>query len=189
MNPTTPTKTFHIILIKPSHYDDDGYVIQWVRSSIPSNSMAAIYGLALDCAERNVLGKDVQIRITAFDETNTCINTTQVIQQIQESDGYGLVAFAGVQTNQFPRAMDLARPFLAQGIQVCIGGFHVSGCIAMLNDIPSDIQEAMDQGISLFAGELEGRMDGLLQDASEKRLKPLYNFMKDPPHLEGQPVP
>ena len=189
MNPTTPTKTFHFILIKPSHYDDDGYVIQWVRSSIPSNSMAAIYGLALDCAERNVLGKEVQIRITAFDETNTCVNTTQVIQQIQESGGYGLVAFAGVQTNQFPRAMDLARPFLAQGIQVCIGGFHVSGCIAMLKDIPSDIQEAMNQGISLFAGELEGRLDGLLQDAYEKRLKPLYDFMKDPPHLEGQPVP
>ena len=189
MNLTTPKKTFHLILIKPSHYDDDGYVIQWVRSSIPSNSMAAIYGLALDCVERNVLGQDVQILITAFDETNTYISTTQVIQQIQESGGHGLVALVGVQTNQFPRAMDLARPFLAQGIQVCIGGFHVSGCIAMLKVIPSDIQEAMDRGISLYAGELEGRMDALLQDAYEKRLKPLYDFMKDAPHLEGQPVP
>ncbi len=164
-------------------------MIQWVRSSIPSNSMAAIYGLALDCAERNVLGEEVHIQITAFDETNTCVNTIQVIQQIQESGGHGLVAFTGVQTNQFPRTMDLARPFLDQGIQVCIGGFHVSGCVAMLKEIPSDIQEAMDQGISLFAGELEGRLDGLLQDAYEKCLKPLYDFMKDPPHLEGQPPP
>ena len=48
---------------------------------------------------------------------------------------------------------------------------------------------AMDRGISLYAGELEGRMDALFQDAYEKRLKPLYDFMKDPPHLEGQPVP
>ncbi len=53
-SPISPT-TFHLILIKPSHYDDEGYVIQWVRSSIPSNSLAAIYGLALDCAERFVL--------------------------------------------------------------------------------------------------------------------------------------
>ena len=44
--PTKPsTKTFHLILIKPSHYDDEGYVIQWMRSSIPSNTMAAIYDL------------------------------------------------------------------------------------------------------------------------------------------------
>jgi hypothetical protein len=25
-------------LIKPSHYDDEGYVIQWLRSAIPSNT-------------------------------------------------------------------------------------------------------------------------------------------------------
>ena len=58
------TKVFELVLIKPSHYDDDGYVIQWLRSSIPSNSLAALYALALDCAERRVLGEDVEIRIT-----------------------------------------------------------------------------------------------------------------------------
>src|ERR1700722_4461248 len=30
-------RTFKIFLIKPSHYDDDGYVIQWRLSTIPSN--------------------------------------------------------------------------------------------------------------------------------------------------------
>ena len=59
------------MLIKPSHYDDEGYVIQWARSSIPANSLATVYGLALDCAERKVLGHDVEILITAVDETNT----------------------------------------------------------------------------------------------------------------------
>ena len=32
---------FHFVMIKPSHYDDDGYPIQWFRSAIPSNSLAA----------------------------------------------------------------------------------------------------------------------------------------------------
>ena len=41
---------FQLILIKPSHYDDDGYVIQWFRSVMPSNSLAALYGLAVDAA-------------------------------------------------------------------------------------------------------------------------------------------
>ena len=51
-------KRFVLVLIKPSHYDDDGYVIQWVRSSIPSNTLAALYGLAADAARRDILGAD-----------------------------------------------------------------------------------------------------------------------------------
>src|ERR1700761_8268847 len=58
---TAETKTFRLALIKPSHYDDDGYVIQWFRSSMPSNSLAAVYGLAVDCAARHVLGEDTQL--------------------------------------------------------------------------------------------------------------------------------
>ena len=26
---------FHFVMIKPTHYDDDGYPIQWFRSAIP----------------------------------------------------------------------------------------------------------------------------------------------------------
>lgn len=184
-----PPKTFHLILIKPSHYDDEGYVIQWMRSSIPSNTMAAIYGLALDCAERRVLGDDVQLSITALDETNTRVIPRQLGRMVQAAGGQGLIAMVGVQTNQFPRAMDLAREFRQSHLSVCIGGFHVSGCLAMLPTIPPDLQEAMDEGISLFAGEVEGQLDRVLQDAYSGQLPPLYNVMKDPPGLEGQPVP
>ena len=35
-------KRFCLVLVKPSHYDDDGYVIQWLRSPIPSTSLAAL---------------------------------------------------------------------------------------------------------------------------------------------------
>ena len=64
-------RRFCLVLVKPSHYDDDGYVIQWLRSPIPSNSLASLYGIAKDCAERRVLGADVEIDIHDFDETNT----------------------------------------------------------------------------------------------------------------------
>ncbi len=64
---------FCLVFVKPSHYDDNGYVIQWFRSAIPSNSLAALYGLAKDCADRRVLGPDVEMAIHAFDETNTRI--------------------------------------------------------------------------------------------------------------------
>ena len=73
---------------------------------------------------------------------------------------------------------------------VGIGGFHVSGCIAMLPEMPQEIARAQALGISLFAGEAEeGRLDEVLRDAYAGKLKPLYNFMNDLPALEGQPPP
>jgi len=180
-------KRFRLILIKPSHYDDDGYVIQWLRSAIPSNTLAVINGLALDCKERRVLGDDVEIAITALDETNTHIKPRRIARQLGNEPG--LVALIGVQSNQFPRAMDIARPLRAAGIQVCIGGFHVSGCLAMLPEITAELKQAMDLGISLFAGEAEGRFEEVLKDAWQGRLKPLYDYMDDLPSLDGVPMP
>ena len=185
----TEKRVFHLVLIKPSHYDVNGYVIQWVRSTMPANSLAILYGLALDCSKRKVLGEDVELRLQAFDETHDRIRPDKLAQMIHESGGHGLVALVGVQSNQFPRAMDLARRFRTQDIQVCIGGFHVSGCLSMLPGIPADLQEAMDLGISLFAGELEGRFDSLLQEAYRREMTPLHNFMDDLPGLEGSVIP
>ena len=62
-DPAVPTR-LHRILIKPSHYDDDGYVIEWLRSAIPSNTLAALYGLVADCRDRAVLGPDVDLTIS-----------------------------------------------------------------------------------------------------------------------------
>jgi radical SAM superfamily enzyme YgiQ (UPF0313 family) len=182
-------KIFRLVLVKPSHYDDDGYVIQWIRSAIPSNTMAAIYGIALDCIERSVLGADVEIRVSAYDETNTHVDARKIGRSIRESGGHGLVALVGVQTNQFPRAVALGAEFLAEGVPVCIGGFHVSGCVSMLPETPADLTDAMNRGLSLFAGELEGRLDALLADAYAGTLRPLYDFSADLPHLDDRPAP
>ena len=182
-------KRFSLILLKPSHYDDDGYVIQWLRSAIPSNTLAVINGLAVDCQQRRVLGDDVSLDITLLDETNTHIHPDRIVRQIEQNGGRGLVAMVGVQSNQYPRAMDLARRFRARGVQVVIGGFHVSGCVAMLTNLPPELKEAMDLGVSLFAGEAEGRLETVLRDAWNGALQPLYNFMNDLPALEGAIVP
>src|SRR5262249_18632982 len=158
------------------HYDDDGYVIQWLRSAVPSNSLGTLYGLGRDCVERSVLGSDIDIIVTAADETNTRIRPDRLIRQCRKSGGRAPVRPVGVQSNQFPRALDIARPLRAAGIPVCIGGFHVSGCIAMLPELPADLREALDLGVSLFAGEAEGgRLDQLLRDAWDGSLKPIYN--------------
>jgi hypothetical protein len=182
-------RKFLLVLIKPSHYDDDGYVIRWWRTLIPSNSLAAIYGIAADCAERRVLGPGVDIEIEVIDETSTRIDVPALIARFRRHDGFGLVALVGVQSNQYPRAIDIARPFRAAGVQVAIGGFHVSGCLSMLDGRAVELDACRDLGIAMFAGEVEGRLDMVLRDAAAGRLAPLYDFIKDLPEMQGAPVP
>jgi radical SAM superfamily enzyme YgiQ (UPF0313 family) len=188
-SPLAARRRFQLILIKPSHYDDDGYVIRWWRGSIPSNSLAALYGIAMDCAERQVLGPDVDVDVEAIDETNTRIDLPALLHRFRSHGNFGLVGIVGVQSNQYPRALDIAAPFRKAGIAVIIGGFHVSGCLSMLDGRAVDLEACRDMGISMFAGEAEGRLDMVLRDAAEGRLAPLYNFMKDLPGMEGTPVP
>ena len=176
-------------MIKPSHYDGAGYVIQWLRSSLPANSLAAVYGIAGDAAARKVLGEDVEIRIRALDETNSRVDVKRLARAVRRDGGKALVGLIGVQSNQYPRALDLGRRFRAAGLPVVIGGFHVSGCLAMLEEMPVELRAALDSGISLFAGELEGRLDDLLRDAAQDRLRPVYDFLNDLPDMRGTPTP
>jgi radical SAM superfamily enzyme YgiQ (UPF0313 family) len=185
---SSSSQHFSLVLIKPSHYDDNGYVIQWYRSAIPSNSLACLYGLAKQCAEDKILGPDVELDIHAFDETNSVIKTRDIVRLIESADR-GLVMLVGVQSNQFPRALDMARPLREKGIQVAVGGFHVSGTIAMLEERDPDVQKALDMGVTIFAGEAEGRLEQVLKDAFHRDLQPIYNFMNDLPDLAGAALP
>ena len=181
-------RRFVVELIKPSHYDDDGYVIQWLQSWLPSNSLASLYALSNDVARRRALGDEVDIEIHAYDECHTVLPIGRILRRVKAADG-ALVCMVGVQSNQFPRAVDIARQFRDHEVPVAIGGFHVSGCLAMLPSLPPEIRAAADLGIVLFAGEAEGRLEHLFADALHGRLKPIYNYMDDLPGLQGQITP
>src|SRR6516164_9275202 len=76
-------RAFRVVLIKPSHYDADGYVIQWWRSTLPSNSLASVYGLVEQCARERVLGPDIDIEVEACDECNTIVDVAAVARRIR----------------------------------------------------------------------------------------------------------
>jgi len=183
-----PQRRFKVVLVKPSHYDDDGYVIQWLRSTIPSNSLASVHGLIAACAANRALGPEVAIEVEAFDECNSIIDVKRLTRELRDAGG-GFVGLVGVQSNQYPRALDLARQFRAAGMTVVMGGFHVSGCIAMLPKLPPELQEALDLGVTLYAGEAEGRMAALLRDVDQGTLKPIYNYLDDLPDMSGAVPP
>ena len=181
-------RTFKVILIKPSHYDADGYVIQWWRSLVPSNSLASMYGLMAECAAAKSLGDDVDIDIEAYDECNTVIDVKGAIRKIGSAKS-GFVGLVGVQSNQFPRTLDIARELRAAGVTVVIGGFHLSGCLSMLPEMPDDLKAALDLGVILFAGEGEGRVAALLREIDGGKTKPIYNYLSDMPEMAAATLP
>src|SRR5215472_10322350 len=99
---------FHIVLIKPSKYDDDGYVIRFWKGVLPSNTLNVLHGLTEDVKQRRVFG-ELPIEVTTFDETAEKIPIKTVIRWSREPGTKLLVCLVGVQTNQFPRALDIAR--------------------------------------------------------------------------------
>ena len=157
---------FTFVLIKPTHYDDDGYPIQWFRSALPSNTLACMNSLAEDARQASRSWAWRRDRVETYDETNRRVFPSRIIRDLKRRGGRALIGIVGVQSNQYPRAMDLARQFRAAGLPVSIGGFHVSGCIAMLPEMPAELKEAQALGIALFAGESEEhRLDEVLIDA------------------------
>ena len=147
---SSPERRFQFVLIKPSHYGEDGYVIRWWRAIIPSNSLAAVYGVALECIERKVLGPDVAIDLEAIDEFSQQLEIQKLIGRFKRHGNFGLVAFVGVNRISI-HALDLARPLRAAGIPVAIGGFHVSGCLSMLDGKAVGLDACRELGVSMLA--------------------------------------
>jgi radical SAM superfamily enzyme YgiQ (UPF0313 family) len=182
-------KQIRIVLIKSSKYDDEGYVIRHFRGVLPSNTLNCLSSLTQDVAKRKLLGSDVELKVELFDDTIQKVPVKRIIKSNRLPQQRTIVALAGVQSNQFPRAADFARKFRAGGLQVLIGGFHVSGMLALSPDISPEIQELIDLGVSVVKGEVEETWGDILRDAHEDRLKPLYDFLGEKPDLTSQPIP
>ena len=190
-NQQQPIEKFRIVLIKPSKYDDDGYVIRFWKGVLPSNTLNVLHGLTEDVRARRIFG-DLPIEVTTFDETAEKVPLKQIIRWGREAGTRLLVCMVGVQTNQFPRAVDMARVFRAEGIAVIIGGFHTSGTVNMLGEQEPDIQELFRDGICAVSGEVEGKWEMILADFLHGELKPLYSFAQDLQNLvdiEDSPLP
>src|SRR5215469_2904167 len=130
--PRRAQRRFLVELIKPSHYDDDGYVIQWWRGWIPSNSLSCLYGLAIDSRARHVLGEDVEIEVAAYDETNQVVPLRRIIRDFRRNRFCGGGRLVGVQGNPIPPGVGFRGGVRRSRIPGVVGGFHVSGCVAML---------------------------------------------------------
>ncbi len=188
---TNRFRALRVVLIKPSKYDDDGYVVRFWKGVLPSNTLNVLRGLTEDIERRRVFG-NIRIVIDVFDETTERIPVGRIVRWSRDAATKLVVCLVGVQTNQFPRALVLAKQFRSHGIDVIMGGFHTSGTINMLGDQEPDIQELFQESIVVVSGEVEGYWEGILTDTLNGQLKPLYSFAQDLKSLvdiEHAPLP
>ncbi len=181
-----------VILIRPSKYDDDGYIMRFFRGVLPSNTLAALAGLTREAAATGALGR-LKVETLMLDEYVQPVDVRRLARRARRPDTRAVVALCGVQTNQFPRAADLAREFRAAGMQVMIGGFHVSGAIALSDyaaggPLPPECQALLDDGVTLVKGEVENCWGDLLRDALHHRLRPFYDIA-DRPDIWSAAIP
>ena len=184
-------QTLHVVLIKASKYDDEGYVIRFWKGVLPSNTLNVLRGLTEDVKRRRAFG-DIDIRVDVFDETAEKIPVKKIVRWSRRPATKMVVGLVGVQTNQFPRAFDLGRQFRAHGIDVLMGGFHTSGTVNMLSTDEPEIQELFRESIVVVSGEVEGKWEGILRDALNGQLQPIYSFAQDLKNLvdiERAPMP
>ncbi len=186
--PPHGVRSLKVLLVKPSKYDEDGYVVRYLRGVLPSNTLAALASLTEEVAARGDLGT-IEIDTYLLDDGVQNVDVDALARRFLRPHVRAVAALCGVQTNQFPRAADLARRFRAAGMPVMIGGFHVSGAIATADGaMPPECQSLLDDGVAVVKGEVEGCWGDLLRDALHGSLGGFYE-VATPPDLSRASVP
>jgi radical SAM superfamily enzyme YgiQ (UPF0313 family) len=167
--PATPgRRALRVYFIKPSRYDDGGSVLAYRWGVIPNNTLIALAGLNAAYAATH---PEVDVQTVLWDELVDGVLSGELVTSILargERDRVDVViGLAGVQTNQYPRARDLALQFRARGATVLMGGFHVS------SHLPSRAFLEM-HGVTTVVGEADLTWPLLLDDYRNGALRPSY---------------
>jgi radical SAM superfamily enzyme YgiQ (UPF0313 family) len=96
------------------------------------------------------------------------------IQVVDLDEQVDLVAISTMLTCQLPRAFEIADAFRAKGVPVIFGGIST-----MLHS-----EEVAQHADAVFLGETEGRFGQVVEDFRANRLKPVYDYMRNPPPAE-----
>jgi radical SAM superfamily enzyme YgiQ (UPF0313 family) len=167
-----PYRIVRVYFIKPSRYDEDGYV-QFFRFGVqPNNTLTVLTALNEAFNRKYSSERNVRLETVIWDEICDGVVSPDTIKAIKEkaqADGVELlVGLAGVQSNQYPRGRDLALQFKAAQVPVMMGGFHVSG-------YPESVEFLNQCGITTVVGEAENLWGLIVEDFLRGELKPRYS--------------
>jgi radical SAM superfamily enzyme YgiQ (UPF0313 family) len=167
-----PCRTVRVYFIKPSRYDEDGYVQIFRFGVQPNNTLTVLKALNERFNARNSTSRNVYLDTVIWDEICDGVISAETIKAIKEKaveDGVELlVGLAGVQSNQYPRGRDLGLQLIAHGITTLMGGFHVSG-------YPESRTFLNSCGITTVVGEAENLWSAIVEDFLSGDLKLNYS--------------
>lgn len=194
LEPRRKRRTLRVFFIKPSKYDVDGTLLQYRWGVIPSNTLIVLAGLNAAYAAAR---PDLALQTVLWDEVVDGPLSGEVIGSIQrraQHDGVELlIGLAGIQSNQYPRARDIALQFKAIQVPVLLGGFHIS------SHAPSR-QFLTAAGMTVVVGEAETIWADILDDYLGGGLQPSYRLAEGMraktgdgevivPHIGAAPMP
>ena len=93
-----------------------------------------------------------------------------------------------MQSDQYPSALDIARPFREADIEVAIVGFHISGWLSILDGSASGSMPDASRHRDVRKRGRRPSRGGLAQRGAWQ-LRPVYDFLQDLPGLEATPEP
>ncbi len=151
--------SLRVIILKPGKYDADGYVQRFRRGFMPNSTLSYLQSLTpaeIDGAQCDVVIIDEYV--------HTDLDYLELLKR--DPHRRTLVAFAGVQSHQFQRALDLAAFARSRGVEgAVIGGPHPMTC---------DTSMLHGRGVSFSLSEAESVWPAILRDALNGELQPVY---------------
>jgi radical SAM superfamily enzyme YgiQ (UPF0313 family) len=167
-----PCRTVRIYFIKPSRYDEQGYV-QYFRYGVqPNNTLTVLSALNDAFNKRYTAERNVFLETVIWDEICDGVispdTITAIVDKAREDGVELLIGLSGVQSNQYPRGRDLGLQFIKLGVTTMIGGFHVSG-------YPESVKFLNSCGITTVVGEAENLWEGIIEDYLAGELKLYYS--------------
>lgn len=165
-------RRLRVYFIKPSRYDDEGFVQCFRWGVQPNNTLTVLSAINETFNRRSAAECNIRLETIIWDELcDGVINlkTIKVIKEKARGDGVELlIGLAGVQSNQYPRGRDLALQFVAQGLSTMMGGFHVSGH-------PQSRKFLNQCGVTTVVGEAENLWGEIIEDFLRGQLRLEYS--------------
>jgi tRNA A37 methylthiotransferase MiaB len=167
-------------LVHPTRYRKDGTPCKWKKQILPSNAIGQLHAL-LPKSIRDGEDREIPVECHILEDTVQPFNLKRIGGSMQSEDAQGIVMFCGVQTNQWPRGLDLASLCRQKEIPVAMGGYHVRA------ELPLTSAQAQELGISLAIGEAEATyqnqrnmLETILRDVADGHLQAEYRQSENP---------
>src|SRR5512147_1628998 len=90
----TPCRRLVVILIRPSKYDDEGYVIRHFRGTLPSNTLSCLNSLTEDAMRQGAL-RDVEVVVDVIDEIVSQVHPRRIARKYRARGTKLLVGLVG----------------------------------------------------------------------------------------------